>query len=123
MTSKELNLKLISFLPEMKAYYNNTVSWQDGDETGSHIVFEDAFVPYIKECAKKQDAASTVKCFEVIEKLLLLNDEYTEEVIALSVLESLLFSETLSVDSLYSYMRRETKKLFNEVREGWSQFM
>lgn len=123
MTSKELNIKLISLLPEMKAYYNNTVSWQDGDETGSHVVFEDAFVPYIKECAKKQDESGVVKCFEVIEKLLVLNDEYAEEVIALSVLESLLFSETLNVGSLYPYMYQETKKMFDEVREGWSRFM
>lgn len=49
MTSKELNLKLIEALPEIKDVYNEEISWQEGDETGSHVVYADVFVPLIKE--------------------------------------------------------------------------
>ena len=41
MTSKELNLKLIESFPEIKDVYCEETSWQDGDETGSHIVYAD----------------------------------------------------------------------------------
>lgn len=45
MTSKELNLKLIEFFPEIKDVYFEETSWQDGDETGSHVVYAEIFVP------------------------------------------------------------------------------
>ena len=47
MTSKELNLYLIKNLNEIENFYKEEVSWQEGDETGSHIVFGDVFVPFI----------------------------------------------------------------------------
>ena len=48
MTCKELNLKLIELLPEIKKMYEEETSWQEGDNTGSHIVFSDVFFPYIR---------------------------------------------------------------------------
>ena len=48
MTSKELNLKLIESFPEIKDVYFEETSWQDGDETGSHVVYADIFVPFYK---------------------------------------------------------------------------
>ena len=48
MTSKELNLKLIESFPEIKEVYYEETSWQDADDTGSHIVYADIFVPFIK---------------------------------------------------------------------------
>lgn len=83
------------------------------------LFFEDAFVPYIVECAKSRTEAGLLRCFEVIERILSSNDEYAEEVIALSVLESLAFTENLEVN-LSKYMGARTKKLFDEVCDGWS---
>ena len=40
MTSKELNLKLIEFFPEIKYVYFEETSWQDGDETGSLLFMQ-----------------------------------------------------------------------------------
>ncbi len=118
MTSKELNFRLISLLPEIKSMYSDTVSWQEGDDTGSHIVFEDVFVPYVIECARTRDQIRLFKCFEVIEKMLSSNDEYAEEVVAVSVLESLLFEGGL-IKELLKYMGEKTKRLLEEVRFGW----
>ncbi len=58
MTSKELNLKLLTLLPEIKDLYDNEVSWQEGDETGSHTVFSDVWFPYI---LKNLDNAAITK--------------------------------------------------------------
>ncbi len=35
MISKELNLKLIELLPEIKELHDEETSWQEDDETGS----------------------------------------------------------------------------------------
>lgn len=118
MTSRELNLRLITLLPEIKSLYSEAVSWQEGDETGSHVVFEDVLVPHIINCQKEHNEVDLFRCFDALEKILLLNDEYAEEVVELSVLESLLFEKNLKND-LTKYMGEKTKALFDEARRGW----
>ena len=39
MTNKELNQFLVKTFPELKQAYDEEVSWQEGDDTGSHVVF------------------------------------------------------------------------------------
>ena len=119
MTSKELNFKLISLLPEIKKRYVDVISWQEGDDTGSHVVFEDVLVPYIIECVRTRNQIRLFECFKVVEEILSTNDEYAEEVISVSVLESLLFEDCVQ-SMLSKYMGQKTKKLFEEVRCGWN---
>lgn len=113
MTSKDLNILLIKFLPEIKSLYDEEVSWQEGDETGSHVVFADILFPYILNCVKNEDTQCLIKCFKIIEKILLLGDEYANEVIALSVLEGLSYETDLKIN-LKEFMGDKTKQLFEE---------
>ena len=106
MTSKELNLKLIESFPEIKDVYFKETSWQDGDETGSHVVYADIFD------GQEQTVASA---FHYIEKLLELNDEYANEVIALSVLESLLFDEDVDNAFFIKFAKPNTLELIQEI--------
>ena len=39
MTAEKLNKTLLSLLPEIKNSYIQETEWQEGDYTGSHIVF------------------------------------------------------------------------------------
>jgi len=55
MTNKELNLQLIKHLPEIEERYIDEISWQEQDETGSHVVFGDVLVPYILEKSAESD--------------------------------------------------------------------
>ena len=94
MLSKELNLKLIEFLPEIKELYEDEVSWQEGDETGSHTVFSDVLFPYIMN--NLDDNEISKKNFEVIEKILRIHDDYADEVVTLSVLENLFYEQDVA---------------------------
>ena len=114
MTSKDLNTTLTELLPEIKASYDEEVSWQEGDETGSHVVFGDVLLPYILKSAESEDTQCLIKCFKMIEKILSLDDEYAEEVITLSVLESLSYETDLKID-LSEIMGDKTKQLFAEL--------
>ena len=49
LIQKILNLKLIERFPELRNKYKEEVSWQEMDETGSHIVYGDVFTPFIEE--------------------------------------------------------------------------
>ena len=111
MTSKELNLKLLTLLPEIKDLYDNEVSWQEGDETGSHTVFSDVWFPYILK--NLDNAAITQKNFETIEKLLELHDDYADEVIALSVLENLFYEQDI-VYKFKKYLGKLSKEIFEQ---------
>ena len=117
MTAKELNIKLYSFFPELESEYNDCVSWQDGHETGSHVVFSSVLVPYIIKSANEQNFPALRKCFDFIEAVLSYEDFYSEGVIAFSVLESLIFSEEMHTD-IYQYLKPKTRKLFNELIES-----
>lgn len=115
MTSKELNLKLITHLPELDYNYHQETSWQDGDETGSHVVYADVLVPFIKEQMLSENKAYLTKIFEYIEILLETEDEYASEVVSLSVLESLLFDEEVNNSLLLSFAKPKTIQLVNEI--------
>ena len=114
MTSKELNMKLIELLPEIKCLYEDETSWQEGDETGSHTVFSDVFFPYILN--NIEDIKVTKKNFDIIEKILELHDEYADEVITLSVLENL-FYEQLDVQKYKNHLGDLTKEIFEQFGE------
>lgn len=85
MTSTQLNLKLIESFPQIKDVYLEETSWQDGDETGSHVVYADIFVPFIREQIVGKNEQMLIKIFNYIEGLLNLKDEYANKVVALSV--------------------------------------
>mgnify|MGYP000014816106 FL=1 len=113
MTSKELNLKLVELLPEIKERYEDEISWQEQDDTGSHIVFGDVFFPYIIE--NLSDKKITKKNFDVVEKILELHDDYADEVISLSVLENL-FYEQSAVDSFKQFLGDLSKNIFMQFK-------
>lgn len=62
MKTKELNEKLKNAFPEILNMYNEEVSWQEGDDTGSHIVYADVFVPYIKLQIQNDNYSMVKKC-------------------------------------------------------------
>ena len=69
MTSSELNLKLTTSFPEIQDLYREETSWQDGDETGSHVVYADVFVPFIKGQMLAQNESMLVKIWLVLSNL------------------------------------------------------
>ena len=121
MTSKELNLKLIKAFPEIKGVYYEETSWQDGDETGSHVVYADVFVPFIKAQISAGKEPGLVDVFCYIEGLLELNDKYVNEVIALSVVESLIFDEDVDNVLLARFAKPNTLKLMKEIVQDFEK--
>lgn len=114
MKSRELNKKLLELIPEIKPLYEEETSWQEGDDTGSHVVFSDVLFPYLIDNLKKNNEATIHICFKAIEEILNLKDDYADEVIVISILENLSYEE-FEFDKMISYMQKNTKKLYEEV--------
>jgi hypothetical protein len=91
MTARELNQKLITAFPELERAYHEQTDWQEGDDTGSHVVYGDVLVPVISALANNGSFGSLKRYFDFIEGTIALDDEYATDVMATSVIESIFF--------------------------------
>ncbi len=114
MNNKELNMMLIDEFPELASAYQDEVSWQEGNDTGSHIVYGDVFTPYFIECLSVNNEIKIVKILNFIEKILEFDFTYSNEVIAFSVLESIKY-EYGNAEILQKNIGVLSKKLLNEI--------
>ena len=93
MTSKELNIKLITTFPELETQYREETEWQDGDDTGSHSVYEHVLTAVIKFLLRGKNFDLAKIYLEFVESILASGDEYADEVAAISVIESLVYDK------------------------------
>ena len=114
ITSRELNKLLVDKLPNLQQKYAEEISWQEGDETGSHVVYGDVLTPYLSECISKDNQKALKLVFGFLENLLELNDEYVTEVVSFSVLESLACFMR-EKDYLTIYLGQKCKEILDEI--------
>ncbi len=112
MTSKKLNNLLIKEFPNLINKYNEEVEWQEGDDTGSHIVYGDVFTPYMVRCIEDNKKDELNKIFNYIELILEKEDKYIDEVIAFSVLEGVV---DLIKEDIFSMLGIKTQEILAEL--------
>ncbi len=88
MTCKELNQKLLDRFSELAKSFEEETSWQDGLETGSTVVYEDVFMPYVKESIEKDDSVSISRIFSFLAQF---DDEYTKQLLMICIFDNLIF--------------------------------
>lgn len=59
--------------------------------------------------------ALLTRIFDYIESLLILSDTHADEVVSLSVIESLVFSEDIDINDFLVYAKENTIELIKEV--------
>jgi len=91
MNSRQLNQLLVSTFPHLKTQYEDEVSWQDGDDTGSHVVYGDLLVPILDQLMESGNLDEAEPYFAFIEHLLELNDDYGANVATVTLIEGLYF--------------------------------
>ena len=114
MTSKELNKILLKEFPEIKAELDDYISWQEGMDTGSFLVFEDVFMHFGYSELQKSNQELLKRFTQFIEKIYTLNDPYATNVITVGVLENVKCSAFS--DIVYEALLPETKKEYDEIR-------
>lgn len=114
LNNYELNKLLVKMYPNLSEKYKDEVDWQEGDYTGSHTVYGDVFTPYLISCIAKNESVEIRKAFMYVETLLETENLYVEEVIAFSVLESILYLFKEKKE-LYDLLGKKTKKIVKEL--------
>ena len=115
MDVKQLNRLLIDRFPELEKEYHEEVDWQEGDKTGSHVVYGDVFTPYIQKSIIQQNNEVIQKVFSFIEEVLARNEKYSDEVIMFSVLERLMLDKE-QFQSCKKYFGKYTEYTIREMQ-------
>jgi len=110
----ELNQKLINAFPDLTKAYHEQVDWQEGDDTGSHVVYGDVLVPVMLAYLRAEYYNIVQKYFDFLEAILVAGDEYAADVITTTVIESLFFDD---LDAA-----RVRPLLGKKTREIWDNF-
>jgi len=87
MRAREINLLLFNSIPEIRDIYEKEVSWQDGHDTGSHVVYGNVLNRYIVERIMHGDVEAVRRVMAFVEMVLEKDDEDAENVIEVTVLE------------------------------------
>ena len=93
MNAKELNQKLVTTFPELEQAYREVTEWQEGDDTGSHVVFGDVLVPAMLALIKGGYYPQVKKYFDFLEAMLADEDEYVDDVVATTVIEGIIMDK------------------------------
>ena len=115
MEKKQLNRLLIDRFPELEKEYHEEVDWQEGDDTGSHVVYGDIFTPYVKKMIIQQNIEEIKKVFVFIEEILAENEKYSDEVIMFSVLENLMLNKE-QFQNCKNYLGKYTEQTISEMK-------
>lgn len=117
ITNKELNLKLIETFPEIKKQYDEEIDWQEGDETGAHVVYGDVLKPYLLQSIQERHDKTMKKILGFLEGLLKINDKSINEVVAFSVLEGIITNEDIEIEFVESMLGELSKKVWDELKD------
>lgn len=112
----ETNGKLISAFPELISLYNGEVSWQEGDETGCHVVFGDVLRPYLNKMLLEKNEMQLQRIFDFLESLLERDEKYLDEVVNLSVLTQIV-DDNIGLDLIRLYAGSRTKEMIRKLLE------
>ena len=85
--TKELNTMLLEAFPELKERFENETSWDDGIETGSYIVYEDIFMPYVVQAFVDNDQESINRVMQFVERLASSDDVDVKNLIGISIID------------------------------------
>lgn len=86
----------IAAIPEFRMPYQRLLAeWKSGEKPGAHVVFEDAFVPFLDEIARAGHSDVLTRFAEFVERALVEGDEHVFEAVAQSLLEPLATYPTL----------------------------
>ena len=90
MTNRELNLLLSDNFHNLKETYDNEFKYwsEDGKEPSSHTIYENVLNPYLIECIEANNQNELVRIFAFVEEILETGDEYAENVMSVTVIES-----------------------------------
>ena len=111
--SKKYNEILINKFPSLKVEFYKFTDELDGIKTGSIVVYEDVFIPYVIKQLNDNNVSEINKITEFIEELLNSSDEYAFNIAYIAILESLKSDD--DGKKIKDYLKEKSLKEYNEL--------
>ena len=111
--AKKYNELLLKNFPSLQDEFDKYVSWQDGINTGSTLVYEDVFVPYAINQLVNDNTEELEKISSLIEELITSDDEYAVNIAYIAILESL--KSDANGQKIEGFLKQHSKKEYNEL--------
>lgn len=112
MEAKELNQLLLNEFPELQEKFDEETSWQDGIDTGSFIVFEDVFMPFLEINVEMHNTNMIERLYSFIEKLCDIQDSYVENVLYVAILENI--SDYVNPEPFEKYLKPKSLRIYSD---------
>lgn len=112
MESRELNQLLLDAIPELIDKFNEETGWQEGIDTGSFVVFEDVFMPFLETKIEVNDVPMIDKMYTFIEKLCDIEDEYVQNILNVAILENI--SDFVNPEPFVKYLKEKSLQIYKD---------
>lgn len=93
MNARQINLLLFDSIPEIRDRYEEEVSWQDGHDTGAHVVYGNVLNRFVEERILQGDLEFVKRVLAFVEVVLEMDDKDAENVIEVTFLENFYYTE------------------------------
>jgi len=115
MEYSNINEMLITRFPELKDEYEADREYYHDIP---HVAYGDLFVPYIKKACRELDMSKIERISLFLEEMELSEDDCVNNLVGVSVIESLLLDEEAPLTVLRQHLKKETLKDV-ETMENW----
>ncbi|MBG9944241.1 hypothetical protein ABE237_16190 [Brevibacillus formosus] len=106
--------KLLTDVPQIRPYYEEEIEWLEEDLP--HVIFGMVLTPYIIKSLEEHRNVETI--FNFLEEMALSVDEKVQELLVVSVLESLI-TERGIIEIAKSHMGERTRQLFKTAEQAY----
>lgn len=111
----KMNKLLLFRFPELRESFEKETSWNEGIETGSYVVYEDVFMPFVVKSFAEKDKDKIARIMSFIEDLASSDDFEERNLIGVAVIDNVRMYD-IEKDFVL-LMGPHTKKVFND----WSE--
>jgi len=113
---------LVTRAPELREEIEEVRRWWEPDVPGQHIIYGDVLNPYLKNLLQTGANDERLReLFMLLEELAHNPDEHVQEVVVVTVLESLLGHPALFARAR-EFMAPTTLAMSYELERGWQDF-
>lgn len=108
----KMNKLLLAKFPELKSEFEKEASWNDGIETGSYLVYEDVFMPFIIRSFMDKDEHKIERIMNFVEDLASSNDFEERNLIGVTVIDNIRMYDV--EQQFVSLLGPNSKKIYYE---------
>jgi hypothetical protein len=127
ITKQNIVSEMLRIIPELKETYEAEIDWWGVEFPGYHNIFGNVFNPYLEKIQREFLVSNKRKHKEIIERLFafinllsLSEDDDVLNVLMVTILAKI-GDYTEILESSYSFMSKETRKLSDEVEKFYGR--